>query len=257
MASLVPVDRKRHSGKGWRPVAGYAFAATQALAPLTASEFPRASVGMPIAFIEHSGRYTPVAVMSPVQGRNLFVGPSGQWLGSYVPAALRSYPFHLGRVEGADTILVDEDSGWVVDAGKDAARFFEDDDSPSAALKVIIELLQQMGQDRLRTESIVAMLAEAHLFQSWPMTVNLGEQQVNANGLYHVNESMFTALEADLFLKFRHAMGFVYSHLVSSYNVGLFTSLAMFQQQMAQQSRPLTQSLTLFPDDDDGLIKFN
>src|SRR6478672_594680 len=95
MVNVIAVTRERHGGKRWRAAGGYTFAATQALIPLVGMEFSIAAVAMPIAFVEHSGNYVPVAVLSPVQGRNLFIGPSGQWLGLYVPAALRCYPFRL------------------------------------------------------------------------------------------------------------------------------------------------------------------
>jgi hypothetical protein len=102
MASSVPVSRERHAGKVWRQPTNYAFAATEAVVSLAGLEFAKAAVSLPIAFIQQSGGYTPVAVMSPFEGRNLFIAPSGQWLGSYVPAALRCYPFGLARVKGSD-----------------------------------------------------------------------------------------------------------------------------------------------------------
>lgn len=121
MVNFVPVERERHAGKGWRPPTDYAFAATSSAIPLLIVECAKAAVVMPIAFIEKSGRYQPVAVMSPVQGRNLFIGPGGQWLGGYMPALLRGYPFSLLRAEGGEkTILcIDEDSGLIVDADED------------------------------------------------------------------------------------------------------------------------------------------
>ena len=72
---------------------------------------------MPIAFVEQAGRFVPMAVMGLTPEHNLFVGPEGQWLGGYLPAAMRSYPFRLLRSEGSEqmTLCVDEDSGLVVD----------------------------------------------------------------------------------------------------------------------------------------------
>ena len=120
MVKMVPVDRRSHAGKALRQGAGYGFAADQTLVPITAAEFATAAIAMPIAFIEHSKRYLPVAVTSPIQGRNLFISPTGQWLGTYIPAALRSYPFRLGMAEGSTVVSlwIDEDSGAVVDVDK-------------------------------------------------------------------------------------------------------------------------------------------
>src|SRR5512143_1215755 len=130
MVNIVAISHERHGGKSWRSPGSYAFAATQALIPLVGLDFSSAAVAMPIAFVEQAGRYLPVAVASPIQGRNLFIAPSGQWLGLYVPAALRRYPFSLAPVESSNQVnlCIDEDSGWVIDASADAsaARFFEE-----------------------------------------------------------------------------------------------------------------------------------
>jgi hypothetical protein len=264
MVNMVTVSRERHGGKRWRsPPGGYAFAATQALIPLVGLEFSAAAVAMPIAFVEHSGRYVPVAVLSPVQGRNLFIAPSGQWLGLYVPAALRSYPFRLGRIDSSDqvTLCIDEDSGWVVDASADASapRFFEEDGSPSAAAKATLEFLRQVEQSRSQTDAAVAALAEARLLQPWPLTVTLGKQQVTANGLYRVDEVALNAVSEETFLKLRNASALVlaYAQLISTHTTAALGQMAMLQQQLAQHAKPLPAASSLFPTDDGGTIRFN
>ena len=52
MAKLVPVDRERHAGKGWRQPTGYGFAATQAVTPLMGAEFAKAAVAIEKALDE-------------------------------------------------------------------------------------------------------------------------------------------------------------------------------------------------------------
>jgi hypothetical protein len=259
MVNLVPVDRQRHAGKGWRQQGGYGFAAEQALVPLTGAEFARAAVAMPIAFIEHSGRYIPVAVLSPVQGRNLFVAPTGQWLGSYIPAALRSYPFRL-RVEGnTATVLIDEDSGWVVEAKGNAARYFEDDGTPSAALKSMTEFLQKVEENLALTAVAVAALAEARLIRPWPMAATIGNEQVTATDLYRIDEAALDALDEHTFMRLRKtsSLALAYAQLISAHTVGSFQTLAKVQKQMAAHTKPLPEASSLFPVEDGGSIKFN
>ena len=262
MANFVAVDRERHARKGWRQPQGYAFAATQAVVPLVGLEFAKAAVGMPIAFMEHSGRYLPVAVMSPVQGRNLLVAPpNGHWLGSYVPAALRSYPFRLGLVEGSDkvTLCIDEDSGLVVDAEAGAMKFFEEDGSPSASLKATIELLQQIEQNRSHTELAVAALAEVRLIQPWPLTLTIGNQQVTANGLHRIDEAALNALDGETFLKLRKLSSLViaYAQLISMQTIGLFDLLTTIQKQLAQDVQRLPPASSMFTLEDGGTIRFS
>lgn len=207
------------------------------------------AVAMPIAFIEQSGRYLPVAIMSPLQGRNLFIGPKGQWLGIYVPAALRSYPFSLARVEGSDKVVVciDEDSGWVVDAAAnaDATKFFEEDGSPSAAIKATLELLQQIEQNRPITDLAVAALAEARVIQPWPLTVMDGNQQVPINGFHYIDEAALNALDEQTFLKLRKSGSLViaYAQLISMRTLSVFAQMAGVQQQLAHQAQAVPQVL--------------
>lgn len=55
MVNIVPVDRERLAGKGWRRPAGYSFAKNDAVISLVASEFPKAALSLPIGFVEQSG----------------------------------------------------------------------------------------------------------------------------------------------------------------------------------------------------------
>ena len=261
MVNIVPVDRERHSGKGCRWGAGFNFVAEQAIVPLVGFEFAHAAVAMPIAFVKHSERYVPVAVMSPVQGRNMFVGPSGQWLGMYLPALLRTYPFRLAQFEGREglTVCVDEDSGWVVDADGHAFKFFEDDGTPSATFKGVIEFLQYVEKNRVATNVTIAALCEAHLLQPWPLTVTIGGQQVTANGLYRIDEAALNGLDEESFLKLRKSSALVlaYSQLISSHTTVVFEQIARLQQQLTERAKPLPKVSSLFPTDDGGTIRFN
>src|SRR5690242_5058461 len=112
MVQFVPLSRDRHGAKACNQFANYAFAADRTVVPLVAAEFPNAARIMPIAFVEQSGEFVPVAVMSLTRGRNSFVGEDGRWIGRYIPAAFRNYPFSLLRRGSAEEwmLCVDETS---------------------------------------------------------------------------------------------------------------------------------------------------
>ena len=263
MVNIVPLDRERHSGKGWRPSHGYTFVAKQALVPLTSAEFGAAAVAMPIAFIEQSGRYMPVAVLSLLEGHNFFVGPSGQWLGSYVPAAFRGYPFRLVRGQEKDQMIlcIDEDSGWVVDAGAnpDAARFFEADGTLSAATQATANFLQQVEQSRVLTDVAVTALAEAHVIKPWSLTVKEGDHQKEIKGLHYIDEAALNALDDATFLKLRHSLALAIAHgqLISMHTLGVLQQLHILQQQLIQKTQPPSSISSLLATDDGGIIRFN
>jgi hypothetical protein len=263
MANIVVVRPERHANKRWRPQQNCAFAATYAMVPLVGLEAARAAVAMPLSFIEQSGRYLLVAVMSPVPGRNLFVGPAGQWLGSYMPAAMRGYPFSLARVEGSEkaVLCIDEDSGLVVegDTNPDATKFFEQDGVPSAALKAMLDFLSQAERNRPATDLALAALAEAGVIQPWQLTVQKDKEQTSVKGFHRIDESALNALDDETFLKLRKtsALGLAYAQLMSVQTIGVFRQLQAIQQNLTQRAQPLPSVSSMFPMHDDGTIKFN
>src|SRR5438128_131898 len=168
MSQLALVSRERHAGKRWRRFTHFGFAATQAVAPLVGAEAAKAALSMPTGFLNVSGRFVPAALLSPIAGRNLFVGPDGRWMGRYVPAALRSWPFVLVRQEGAEqaVLCVDEASG-LVEAEGTGEDFFDAAGNPSSAVKGVLEFLTAVEAQRTATDLAVAALAAANVIGPW------------------------------------------------------------------------------------------
>jgi hypothetical protein len=239
MAKMVPVDQAQRAGKRWRRPQGYAFAAEYARVPVASFELSHVALTMPIAFVKQSERYLPVGVMAP-KGTNLFVGPQTQWLGIYVPAALRAHPFQLVAAEngGQPTLCIDEESGLLVDKGADNAEPFVDaDDTPSPVINEITKMLRQIEQDRPVTQMAVQGLTEAGLIKPWPMTVPIGNQQITVDDLYCVDEAALNALDDAAFLKLRNTFGLVmaYTQLLSGGQVGnALVQLGILRQRLAQ-----------------------
>jgi hypothetical protein len=250
MVNIVPVDRERHAGKGWKRPVSYGFVANVGLVPLGGSEFSQAVAAMPIGFIERSpGSYRPVAVMAISKGGNVFVGPGGQWFGGYVPAALRSYPFSLIRTEGSEqgVLGIDEDSELVVDdpSGVGVEKFFEADGTPTPTTKSLTELLQFMERDQVMTDRAVSALVEASVIKPWPLTVQVGDQQIAVSGLHCIDEPALNALDDATFLKLRRASSLViaYGHLLSMGRVSVLTRLTLIRTQMAQAEKTASDML--------------
>ncbi len=241
MVKVVPVDRERHGRKHWRRPSGYGFAANVNVVPLGGSEFSQAITTMPIGFIEGvPGTYLPVAVVALSKDGNLFVGPGGQWLGGYVPAALRSYPFSLIRTEGveAGVLGIDEDSGLIVDdaGGEGVEGFFEADGRFTSTTKAVAELVHHSARDQVTTARAVSALADAGVIKPWPLTVQVGDQQTTVSGLYCIDEAALNALDAAAFLKLRQASSLViaYAQLLSMVQVHALARLSWMRRQAGQ-----------------------
>ena len=205
MAKFVAVSREGHAQKVWRRFPNYQFAAKEPLASIVLAEVVHVGSWMPLVFIEEAGRYVLMAMMSPMPGHNLFVGPDGEWLGGYAPSSLRSHPFRLFRREGSDemTLYIDEDRGVIRDADEAGEPFFAADGKPSQSISTIMEFLRQIEANRVATDLAMASLAAAGVIEPWPLEVEVGGKKSAAKRLHRVNESALNRLDDEAFLKLR------------------------------------------------------
>lgn len=253
MAKLVPVTREQFGGKRWLRFENYRFASHDPVVPLAASEIARAALAMPLAFLQLEGRYTLVAVQSLLPQQNMFVAADGRWLGFYVPALYRGYPFRLLRKPDSDELVlcVDEESGLVVDGTAGGEEFFDKDGNASAVLKPAFEFLVQFERERKALEQPVAALAEAGVIQPWQIKLGTDKDAKPITGLYAVNEPALTALPDEAFLKLRKvaALTLADAQMVSMGNLGLFERLAKLHGQ------PAPPSVAALPESLDGLLE--
>jgi len=237
--SLVPINRDGHAGKAWLRYTSYRFAAKRALIPLVTAELTKAALAMPLAFVEDRGLLHVVAVASLDPERNLFVGADGRWLGGYIPAALRGYPFALLRPEGAQrpVLCVDEDSGLVVDAGAPGAElFFDGEGRPAPALQSVIDFLGQLEANRAATREGLVAIEEAGVLTPWSLQVDTPTGLRSVTGLQRVDEARLNALDDQTFLRLRSAGSLViaYAQLLSVEQLQVFETLTQLQAQISK-----------------------
>jgi len=235
---LAAVSKERHAGKVWRRVTTYHFAAKEAVTPIVLAEAFYVAAWMPIAFMEQSGRYVPMAMMSPVPGHNLFVGPDGQWLGGYMPSGLRSYPFRLVQPEGSQqmALCIDEDSGLIADTAEKGEAFFTTDGKPSQSIASLLEFLRQIEGNRMATNAAMASLAEAGVFEPWPLQVEAEGKKAAIKGIHRINEKALDKLDEAAFMTLRKTAGLrlAYAQLMSMQQIARFDQLMRLRQQLAQ-----------------------
>jgi hypothetical protein len=218
MAKIIPITKSEFADKCWQRYSSYAFAVKDAIVPLVMQELPKAQLTMPIGFAIKDEQAFPVAVQSLQPGTNMFVGQDGRWLGRYVPAAYRGYPFVLADTrEGKQVLCIDEDSGLISDA--EGEQFFDADGEPGKALSDVLKFLQQVQRDRQRTLHICSVLQKHDLLQPWPIKVKVeeGTEEKNVEGLYRVNEKALNQLEYKAYTEVSQAgaLPLVYCQLLS------------------------------------------
>jgi hypothetical protein len=236
MPQFTAISRERFTGKKWQRSNGYSFASTSALVPIVGAELAAASLAMPLALLQEGGRFALVALLSPTPGRNMLVAPDGRWIGSFIPAYFRGYPFGLFAPEGTDqlTLCIDANSGLVGEAGSAGEDFFDQDGKLSPALQKVLDFLGGLQRSRRDTDLAVIALAEAGVIQPWPITLRTGQDERLVARLHRIDEAALNNLTDDAFLKLRKAsaLQIAYAQLVSMGRLAIFEELAQLHARL-------------------------
>lgn len=262
MVQYTVISRQGMAGKKWRRAPNYAFTAGAATAPIMVAEAGPACLRMPLAFLRRGDRFVLSALLSLTAGRNLMVAPDGGWLGGYIPASIRVYPFALVPQQGSGnlTLCIDTASGLVSEGGAAGEDFFDPDGKPSAAMKQALDLLGEFERNRVVTDAAVSALADAGVIQPWQPAAGSGRAEQGLEDLYCVDEKRFSALPDDAFLKLRHnaaALTIAYAQMFSMGQVSIFEQFERVQQQLKPVAARLPPTLDgLFGMTSDDTVKF-
>ena len=247
MPNFHVISTERHASKRWQRISSYAFAAHEAIVPLTAGELPRALLSLPIAFVEQNETFFPVAVLGLATGKNLFAAPDGHWAGKYIPAILRSYPFCLAsRDDGQQVLCIDEDSGLLGD-GSEGEPFFDDEGKPSSAIQGVLNFLTQIEKSRQITVRACTVLKKHHLIKAWPITVKTGAGDQPVGGLFQIDEAILNQLPAEALHEVAKAGALViaYCQLLSMQQLPVLGELAEAHASAAARIPSAGKELTL------------
>ena len=219
MKNPQTISKETHRYKRLLPTPSYHYALRQAVVPLVGVECAQAVHNFPIVFTPYGESYVLMGLLSLQPDRNMFVSADGKWLGSYIPAILRQYPFAVGLpAEGGEPVLcVDGDCGLISDT--EGQPMFEMDGSPSEIMRKIIEFIGELERGRAGTIRAVNMLVKHNLIIPWDITLQGpdGKGQQKVNGLFRLDEAALNALPPEDFLEIRTAgaLPIVYAHLLS------------------------------------------
>lgn len=246
MADFKPVSRDRHTGKLWQRFSDYSFAAGQHLVSLAAPEFSRAVLNFPIALIRENDQYVPVAVLGLLPGRNLFITRDGKWLGKYVPAVLRSYPFRLAQMDNQQVLCVDENSQCF--GTEEGLAFFTEHGEPAAEVKSTFDFLNQLVSGRASASLACGALEKYELLTPWDITLKIEGTDRQLSGLYKVDEAALNALPADALLAMRASGGLplAYCQLLSMQHLAMLGRLANGHEAIDEQQRSAEASNDTF-----------
>lgn len=266
MPTYTPISREQHQHAGYAPREGFQFAQSDAVVPVVLEELPQIITTMVLAFIEgdQEGSYELVALQALQPNSNHYVHSSGRWIGSYVPAYYRGYPFRLVPVEGNNRMVlcIDTDSGlFHQEAEADDFRFFGPDGEPTTRLQQLMTFHEKLEKNRHNTQQAVSKLAEAGVIAPWNIEVKGSDDNESrqVEGLYHIDESRLRNLgpKALTDLVRTGVMSLAYTQLFSEHRLRELKKLYDLQNELASKKRkPEIDLEALFSDDDDENLKF-
>jgi len=213
----IPVNKEKLGKKRLKPLSNFNFLAEQPVVEIVVGEFASVAAVYPIFFIERDGAYHPVALLSLISGKNIFVEDDGAWSGYYLPAAFRRYPFVVapGEVDGqpAPVLMVDED----MLSDKDGEPLYPDDEKTEGPIQRTMRLMAETERHHQGTTVMVAQLKAADLIRASDLEVVLAGQKHNVTGLFGIDEKKLNELPDDKFLELRKtgALSLAYMQLLS------------------------------------------
>ncbi|WP_439508696.1 SapC family protein [Yoonia sp.] len=246
------ITKSGFAAQAWRRYDSYAFAATDAVAPLVVTELSKCCMSLPIAFIQQNDMFVPHAVQGLEPGRNLFV-VNGKWVAPYTPAAYRGYPFALAQGEDDQLHLcIDMDSG-LVGAGEGFDQpFFDDAGEAAKPVKDVLNFLQQIHRNRAVTQRVCAALAAEDLFQPWPLKVQGPDGERRVDGLFRIDEARLNTLDPDALHRVQKAGGLpvAYCQLLSMGNIQTLGLIARKLEEVKNRMPEMTDQI-----DVDGILQ--
>jgi hypothetical protein len=177
----VWLDPAFHRNLRIGPLEDFSVAEGMHAAYLTATEFPQASVELPIVFIaasEGGGNgprvVSPIVLLGVVPGENLQV-ESGRWTARYIPSSIRRYPFLSSGVVKGEPSRVLVDIAWKGLSETVGVPLFEADDKPSPTLQAVLDYLRRFEQDVVNTQALCRRIVELGLLKPMQADLTLGD----------------------------------------------------------------------------------
>ncbi|TDO03467.1 SapC family protein [Halomonas ventosae] len=262
MPQWSAISRTEHADSHYLPRQGYGFAARDPVVPILIAELTKLLPHYALGFIQQDEDsrqdYQPVALTSLGGQQNLYVHPDGRWLGSYVPAGLRGYPFTLANTQDRQQVLCIAQDHLL--EGHQGEALFDDDGNLTDKVQQTLNFLTQCDQNRQVTRAASQRLGETGLIEPWPLKVERGEgkEPRAVQGLYRINEKALNELAADAFADLRKhgALVLAYAQLFSMSQLAQLTERARFHERHhAQQAgEPVGQDIdSLLEGGDDDL----
>jgi hypothetical protein len=215
----VPVSPQRHKDLSIKAGTSFDYAKAVNSVPLMAAEFANAAAEHAVVFSGQGDDVVPVVLLGVRDDENLFVGPKGEWLGHYVPAFLRRYPFVFSSSDDGQnfTLCVDEDFEGANREGR-GERLFDQEGERTQYLQGVLGFLQAYQVQFQRTLAFTKRLVELNLLEPMQARFTMRDgRALTLGGFQAVNRERLRALSGAQLAALNAAeeLELIYIHLQS------------------------------------------
>ena len=229
----IALNRDLHRSKKVAPAQSLAFAKNANAVHIVGAEFGDASKEYAVVFSPQSdGSISPVVVLGFRNNENLMLADD-KWLGKYLPAFIRRYPFVLAETSADQkTVCIDQAySGFNDTVGE---PLFDADGANTVFFQNALDFLNQYQVENLRTAQFCKRLQDSGILVQMNAKADLFDgSSFSLNGLLIVDEKKMLALgDREALELFRAGeLSWIYAHLMSLANLnGLVERLAALRR---------------------------
>lgn len=205
MYKLIPLSASQHLHHAVAADAALVYAASQHLLNVRASEISQVIADVPVFFSRHqqTGQWLLSGLYSVTPAQNLLL-QQGQWLGSYQPVCMQTYPLLLGS-DPAQLVLVDDARVLHHTLSADAMALFDANGQPTDALRQQKSRLDKDLQQEYLTFQFVKAVNELGLIKELDLHLMQadGSSQI-IKGLATVDEDQLQQLSAEQLQQLQH-----------------------------------------------------
>jgi hypothetical protein len=165
-------------------------------------------------------------------GENLFLR-GDQWLGSYLPAMIRAYPFTMARIEGSDRWAMVFDNSWEGLRREQGQALFNEKGEATEFLNQVHRFVQEVENDVERTRRACAELLEMKLLKPMRFDATLANgETLSVDGFMTIDEEAVAKLpDAELARIYRSGL----THVLHTHHLSLGNMRRLLDRRLAQQ----------------------
>jgi hypothetical protein len=234
----VLLDRDKHRRRRVKASDSFGFARRANSLYVAGVEFNEACKEYAIVFTRSAnGRILPVVMLGLRARENLYVDEQDHWLGHYIPAFVRRYPFVLAELPGQQSLGVCIDEGYKGLNEKEGEPLFDDGGANTPFLQNALDFLQQYQREYLRTEAFCQRLDQAGLLTEMNARADLVDgRSFTVGSLLVVDEKRLLALPDATALSFFRSGEL---HLISMHLASLSNMRVLVDRISQRQAPPI------------------